>query len=87
MMEFKTSLNDAKVVIEYDEDLAADQDGSVNECEVRYNGQTITQTVSHEAYWGYLIDCEAHFKKHTDKQAQDNAYDLAAERYEARSAA
>jgi hypothetical protein len=72
-MKFHTKLNDAKVVIEYDEDQAADQNGSVNDCEVLYQGKNITQTVGHEKYWAYLIDCEAHYKSHLAKEADEDA--------------
>jgi len=79
-MNFKTTLNDADVVVEYE----PDDDGDVPECEVIYQGKIITPTVSHIKYCDFLCQCEADLKERIASVKFDNEFDRGQELYEAK---
>ena len=79
-MNFKTTLNDADVVIEYE----PDDDGDVNECEVIYQGKIITPTVSYIKYCDFLCQCIDNLKDRIASIKFDNEFDRGQELYEAK---
>ena len=78
-MNFKTTLNYADVVIEYEPD-----DDVVHECEVIYQGKIITETVHHDEYFYFLCQCEANLKERIASVKFDNEFDKGQELYEAK---
>ena len=85
-MKFDTMHNGQKVTVEYDEDDAADQEGSVGSCEITYQGQIVSKLLAdHEETFGAM--CEAHFKAHCEAQKFSDELDRGQDRYEERMAA
>ena len=80
-MKFDTMHNGQKVTIEYDEDDAADQEGSVGSCEITYQGQIVSKLLAdHEDV--FIEKCCAHFDVYCAEKKFDGEMDRGQERYE-----
>jgi len=82
-MKFNTTHNGAIIAIEFDDDFAADQDGTVCECEVTYNGQIVTELLL-DQYEAFLMECEHRYAARQERKGRQNAEDAAISRYESR---
>ena len=85
-MKFSTKHNGQKVTVEYDEDGAREQEGSVLEFEITHCGHIVTKLLAdHEETFGAM--CEAHFKAHCEAEKFSAELYRGQELYEERMAA
>lgn len=84
-MNFSYTHNSQVIDLEYDEDDAADQDGSVWSCKVTYQGKIVTKMLAdHEETFAEA--CAKHFERHCIEAKFEAEMDRGQERYEDRMA-
>ena len=82
-MNFAYKHNGQVIDLEYDEDDAADQDGSVWSCKVTYQGKIVTKLLSdHEET--FAEECAKHFERHCIEAKFEAGMDRGQELYEDR---